>query len=405
MKTLSRIITAFILTTITILPVMAEGYTTLVLPNSSVMPKNINKVDNTDIEKLLARKIIDNMEKAGSDYAPTLDVLRISIINNSDFDKNTKEPMKNVKALSRAYGIPKVILISSKTEIITANEQKEFWNKMNLPVLTQPEANIKVTTTVKLYNSKTDEIIYSDVFYKRLNVIGSDMNNEQRKLSALNEYYDELLPRLFDGIKESKETHAKIISSSDMPKIKTNEATPVLMYKPVTKEKTSEKTVTRKVKPDLTVKENVTAEKKEGFMTKLKGCFKLKYANETKSSDKKVATTEKIKVKPFVIKKNVIKKSSKENGLNTQTKTTKQTDTKNKIRVGNSIKTKYSDIKSKYISNKLLKAKQNEENVKYSAVITPNEDNTSSANKYIQTRPRTNAKGFFPHFNNEVNDI
>ncbi len=411
MKILSRIFIAFILTTTIFLPVMAEGYTALVIPNSSVVPKRINKVYNTDIEKLLARKIIDKMEKAGSDYAPTLDVIRISIINNSDFNKNSKEPMENVKTLSKAYGIAKVVLISSKTEIISANEQKEFWNKMNLPVLTQPEANIKVTTTIKLYNSKTDEIIYSDVFYKKLNVTGNDLNNEQRKLCALNEYYDELLPRLFDGMKESKETHAKIISTSDVPKIKTNEATPVLMYKPIIKEKTSEKTtITRKVKPDLAVKENVTAEKKEGFMTKFKGYFKHKYANKTKSSDKKVATkSEKTNVKPFVVKKNIIKKVSKENGFNTQTKSTKLTKTEKtagkKISVGNSIKTKYSDIKSKYISNKLLKAKQSEENVKYSAVITPNEDNTSSANRYIQTRPRTNARNFSPHFSNEVNDI
>ena len=400
MKTLSRIFIAFILTTISILPVLAEGYTALVLPNSSVSPKVVNRVDNTDIEKLLARKIIDKLEKTGMDYAPTLNVLRISIINNANYNSNSIEPMNNVKAIAKAYGISKVILVSSKTEILSAGQQKEFWNKMNLPVITPSESGVKVTTTVTLYNSKTDEVIYSDVFYKKLNVIGNDVSNEHKKLSAINDYYDELLPRLFDEIRDSKETHAKIISGASLQETSNTDATPVMMYKPVTREKDTTKTI-KKVKPEQTVKKNISTEKKERLAERIKNGLKTRTPKQAKV--KVVKETEQ-KTKPYVVRKNVLKKLSKENGMNKTAKEVK-VEPKKKISANNIIKAKYNNMKEKYITDKAVKAQKNENNVQYSTVISPNEENTSCANKYIQTRPRANAKSYTTHFDNEVNDI
>ena len=69
------------------------------------------------------------------------------------------------------------------------------------------------------------------------------------------------------------------------------------------------------------------------------------------------------------------------------------------------IKTKYNDLKAKYDEGKTNKIKTSEENVKYTTVILQDNDNTSSATRYINTRPRYNSINYSPQFDNSVNDI
>ena len=323
---LARIIIAILFCFFTTTLSQAEEFTVLVIPNCVVDSAHKNIVGNVNIEELLARKFIIKLEDSDVAYAPTLQTIKISIKNNPQVTQNMNNPMGNMKILSGLYGVSNVLLISSKTAVQAASEQKEFWNKLNLPVISPNEANTKLITTVTLYNTKKDEVIWSDVFYHRISSI-SGVKNNYEKIRVVNAYYDELIPKIINNMRSSKETHAIRVTSQEQVKkaskaftfnmIRITGKNPdaispsdkklidMIMNKTPNKsgkthffakknvnstkqeivKNTSEKKSTavktaKKIKPNLEPKENVVSTKpKESFLSKLKNSVHLKYDN------------------------------------------------------------------------------------------------------------------------------
>lgn len=315
---LVRIIIVIFMLFMNVLRVNAEGYSMLVIPKGSVAITKRATFGNVDIEELLARKFIDKLEDSDIGYAPTLRVLKISINNNSAINVKNQDYLSNIRTISRAYGVPRVLYIHSKKELINPTSQKEFWNKMDLPVLTQSDTAIKITTIVTLYDTKKDEIVYTDVFYKKMS-LAEGANNT--RLSNLNNYYDGLISNVFNNIKENKETHAIMVSNKSQLSKDTSKQAQIKDFKKVaqipkksfisdikmkindyktnqeivniTKEKQKqEKEISKKViKPDLKMRENAPKKKSAGLIVRLKESVQPKndlISQELKQKEKQI---------------------------------------------------------------------------------------------------------------------
>lgn len=419
---IAQIILAIFTVFVISLSSFAEEYNFLVIPNSIIDTAHRTIIGKTDIEELLAKKFIDKLEASDTANAPTVNVLKISIINNPNFKYYAENPLDNAKIIANAFGISKVLIISSTTEVKNPAQQKEFWKKMGLPVITNPEPNVRVVTRVTMYNVKDDEVLYSDVFYKNLNFTGTDINVYDMgtpKLTAVNSYYEELIPKMFENVKDSKQTHAILLSSTSgvqknivvtdelLPKksakkSEEKEVKPVSTPSVPTTEVVSvkhEKIVpAKKLQPDLEVKENFNENKqdkkeKKGLLAKIKDGmkFNVKIFDYCAVKDVPAQATQ---TKPYTVRKSVVKKVLKErnNELKKQETAVKSVKTDEKKEIQTSDK-----------PNK-EKVSDNENKINYSNMVIPTEDN-ESANRYIQTKLRTRAKEFSPKFDNTVNDM
>lgn len=302
---IARIVIAFFIILSGIIPVFAEGYDILVIPVSVITTSKKCTVANVDIEDLLAKKIVDKMELESIAYSPNTNILKISIKNNSDFKHEALDCFENAKILSNSYGVPRVLLISSKIELINPDQQKKFWNKLDLPVLIQPESNMKLITTVTLYNGKDDEVVWSDTYYKKLNLTGEGINNyntDSARLTAIYAYYNELIPKIFENMKDSKQTHAIMVRSGS-DGILLNKDNPVVIPPKLTfaeklkmafqgfggdkkqKKKKSKSTTRTNIKDTVNLKptfeleqtpKNLKEEENKGVVNKFKRTFQFK---------------------------------------------------------------------------------------------------------------------------------
>ena len=75
-----------------------------------------------------------------------------------------------------------------------------------------------------------------------------------------------------------------------------------------------------------------------------------------------------------------------------------------KTSVIDTIKSKYQELGKTRDMNKSV-TKTAEEHKKYDYVIEAEREDSSTANKFIQSRPRINSKSYVPCYDNDVNDI
>ena len=266
-----------------ILPSLAEGYNVLVIPQSCVDTSYKYNIGNIDFEELLVKKFVTKMEDGDIAYAPTLSVLKISILNNPYLHKDGLKLMDNVNILSNAYGVPRVLLVSSKLEMQTASQQKALWEKLGLPVIIRPEENFRVVTSVKLLNTKDNEVIYNNIFYK--NMSASDVKN-------IDAYYDELIPKVFETLRDSKQTHAIMVGSGVNIEVSDDKKSDYYEYEPMISSKTRLKTIgntdkniltkntkvyNKKVKTDLEPKEQFDNNKAIEASKKAKNGFLFRF--------------------------------------------------------------------------------------------------------------------------------
>lgn len=424
-----RIIVIALIIALCRIHVYAGEYNVLVVPYCAIDTTRQNKMGNVDIEEMLARKFIAKMENDGMANAPTVSVLNISIKNNPDFVRNAADPMINVKALSKSYGVPRVLIIKSKTEVQNPNQQKVFWTKLDLPVITHPESNIRLVTTVTMYNAQSDSVLWSDVYYKQINKMGSlgDDESISSKISAINDYYDQLIPKVLDNIEGSKETHAIMLTSLPEDAFVEDKVTvenPIVAFfenirqafekrrlkkEKIKREKLAEKTKKNQIKPNLTMQEKLTEQNNNlGFFGRLKKTFNWKFyvvkqdfkiksiLKEFQNEDeKKDDTVQKTAEKLLKEKQKQRKKEEKSN-----TKTIEH-----KPSIIDTIEAKYNKVKTDSAEKKAEKEKLMDENVKYKTVITSDDEMETSANRYLHTKPRFNSRNYSPKFNSEINDI
>ena len=442
MMKIARVLIAISMMVLCISPTYAEGYNVLVIPDGYVRNTHKNLVKSVDIEEMLARKFISKMEEDGMAYAPTTSVLKISINNNSKFDKTANEPLENIRIISKAYGVPKVLIIHTKTEMSSNTQQKMFWNRLDLPVLVPFEPNMRLMTTVTMYNAKNNEVIWSDVYYKKI-----ALKNNGVELSDLNKYYDELIPKVFDNIKDSKETHAIMVHSpSDLINNDTVEKkNPIIQFfeniknsitiKQIEKqeklldEKIAEKkakenkkvhkkpepNVIKKPTPNLEMKSDTKVVKneektKKGFMHEVQFKFYIvkqdlfKNIKNEFDNPERNATVQRQKTAKKVLKeKQVQEKKTKVKQV--KQKPQKEVKTAQKKSYIDTLKLKYHDIKIKSAQKQDSQKKvKTVEEPKYKYLIESMDDSVS-VNRYIQSKPRYNSRNYVPKYDSDVNDI
>ena len=428
MKILQIIAIALIIT-FSRIPVFAGEYNVLVIPYCAIDTTRQNKMGHVDIEEMLARKFIAKMENDGMANAPTVSVLNISIKNNPNFVRNAADPMINVKALSKSYGVSRVLIIKSKTEVQNPNQQKVFWTKLDLPVITHPESNIRLVTTVTMYNAQSDSVIWSDVYYKQINKMGMIGDDESitAKISAINDYYDELIPKVLDNIEGSKETHAIMLTSLPEDAFVEDKVTaenPIVAFfenirqafekrrlkkEKIKREKLAEKTKKNQIKPNLTMQEKLTEQNNNlGFFGRLKKTFNWKFyvvkqdfkiksiLKEFQNEDEKKDDTVQKTAEKLLKEKQ--KQREKEGKYHQKAKEQKPS-------IIDSIETKYNKLRTDSAQKKAEKEKLLDESVKYKTVIMSDDEMETSANRYLHVKPRSNSRNYSPKFNSEVNDI
>lgn len=213
---LARIFMAMLFCLFTTTLSQADEYSIIVVPVCSVSSTPSVKIGNVNIEELLAQKFITKAESLGTANAPTISELRISIKNNPNIVLSKDDYISNAKMLSEAYGVPVILLLSSGTKMQDSVEQKTFWQKLNMPVITQQEPTTKLVTTLTLVNAKSNEVIWSDIYYHKIESNIYSLNDKE-KLSMINSYYDELVPRILGNMRSTKETHAIMLKPDQKP--------------------------------------------------------------------------------------------------------------------------------------------------------------------------------------------
>ena len=201
--------------------VQASGYNVLVIPTGIIGTSHNHMFGKTDIEELLTRSLIWHMEDMDIANAPSITTLKISIKNNPNYDANAIDPFNNLKAIAKSYGVTKVMLVSTKLEIQSNSDQKKFWNKLDLPVITPVDSNLRIVTKIQLINPQTNEILWNDMYYKNTDTLGIGVNgysNSDSKLNAIMAYYDNLSVKILTDIKNSKETKAVMIPTDEEKK-------------------------------------------------------------------------------------------------------------------------------------------------------------------------------------------
>ena len=446
---IARILIAVFMMIVCISSAYAEGYNVLVIPDSYLRNVNKKMVKSIDIEEMLARKFITKMEEDNMAYAPTISVLRISIKNNSKFDRHANESIDNIRILSKAYGVPKVLVIKTNTEMSSNNQQKMFWNRLDLPVLIPFEPSMKLSTTLTMYNIKDDEVIWSDVYYKKLAV-----RNNGVSLEDINKYYDELIPKVFNNIRDSKETHAIMVNNapSDFAKVSEEKMNPIkqfienlknryaireierqekLLEEKVAEKKAKEereakreakksiKKVVNKPKPNLEVgldKKVVKQEdtQKKRFLDPIQFKFYIVKQDLFKNIKKEFDNPEKKEInrQHRMAKKLLKEKQAQEKKEIVKTKQVKikpkkEVKTAKKKSLKDSLKLKYQDFKIQNAKkqDEKTKIKTVEEPKKYQYLIESDNDGNFSVNKYIQSKPRYNSRNYIPRYDYNVNDI
>jgi len=367
----------------TILPVFAGEYKVLVLPNSSIDLTQKNKIGTIDLEEMLAKKIISRLEETGMACAPTVDVLKISILNNPFFVPKASNPVNNAKIISDSYKVPKVLLISSKVIVKSQGEQKDFWKALNIPAISQTEANFQLITTVTMYDMKTDQVLWNDVYQQNLNQVSEGIKSA--KITVVNSYYDELTEKLIKDLKATKSTSAILVSDKFSEGVKT-----VNSQKSLSAAQTIEVSPQQNIVHPVVTKVKLAKMPKESSLTKIKLGLNKKISEYKKAKEnKKIENAEKLANKSKkLIRENekLIKKSDNEKQISIIRSDKKE----NKV-VKNLAKTEKSDLQKPKNNTKTFTKKivNSVENAKKQINNYIEKKNLEKANKLVEENKKS----------------
>ena len=426
----------------------------LVIPNGLVGATRKSILGTTDIEEILTIRLIKYLDENNIACSPTLSTLKLSVKNNANCIQNPKNVKNNINAVSKAYGVYKILVISSKIEVQSATKQKAYWTKLDLPVITPPESNIKIITNISLINTQTNETLWNNVFYKNINCIGNGINNynsDTSKLNAINNYYNTLAIKIVEEIKANKNLKSimvitkpnnndkiysiKPVSSKNVEPQKIQEqktsTTNTNTSKPIEKNNIDMQKLNT-VKPNLNMHETIKP-KQDNIFKVLKNNIQLKYDNirqeyennqikkmelnttapaykkkdaqvikEVPQTDKKqTQTTEKIqspKVEKEIVKN---EKETKKVEQSQKIKQEKIENKKEKPTFSEKMKTKYENVKKSYQEYKDNKSNEKKELENVDTI----DDNAPQLDNSINIKPRNNSRNYTPKFDSSVNDM
>ena len=382
----------------------AGEYKVIVIPNSFIdCSAQKSLVEKVSIEEILTNKIIYQLESSGLACAPTPDILKVAILNNPYVSKDAPA-LENAKAISDSYNVSKVIIVESNLVLQNTSQQKEVWNKFNLPVISQTDDCYQVVTTVTMYDMKTKEALWNDVCFHKLCRASEGINSV--KLSSLTSYYDSLIGHFIKDLKTIASTSAVVVNNKK-PEAKQTEKTTILQKINTVKNTNNKeqqvktnvvktttpttKTVQQKPTPAVTQKEST----QQSFTSKMSDSLKNtknKIHNYLEEKETERAIRE-IKEQEQREIQQAIKSNEKPKEVKEQPTMTDR------------VKEKYNAMKQNYEAKKEESIKSDQEAQYYTNISSPDSDGVPQVNNYIQMKPRNNSRNYTPKFDSSVNDI
>lgn len=373
----------------------AGEYKLVVIPNNLIDSSEAKStIEKISIEDILTQKIINQLDLYDSIGVPTLDILRIAVLNNPYIAK-TSDPIENAKMIADSYNVSNVVIVNSKLVLHNTSQQKEIWNKFNLPVLNQLEDCYQVVTTIIMYDMKTKEPVWNDVCFHKLSRASDGMSSI--KFSTVNLYYDNLVHNFVKELKSFTSAPDAVTKSKSV-----KNTTKSVSRKNNNTEKKQNTNFVKTTIPAKTVQQNTVqtktnTEPQQSFSSKMSDSFKNtknKIHNyleekETERAVREIKQQEQKEIEQAIIKKEEAKK---------QVKSEQQS-------VSDKIKDRYNSVKQSYEAKKEESIKADEEAKYYTTISSPDIENGPQINNYIQMKPRNNSRNYMPKFDSSVNDI
>ena len=250
-------------------PVFAQDYSVIVLPDSLT---NSNKTESvkTNYDKILADKIISEINVKSKSAAPKLNDIK-PLVNTID--------SKNLKTFADSYNAKKILVIKSSVETMKSSQQ-EVQKTPSVPMIVGMGMSKKMVTKAVLYDVNSNQIVWEDVFFKNLSF---DLNPNDEKISedVVQKYYEELSKKIIENIPLDKDIHKVSLFKKTNTK---RRVTPVFANKNTEQKVSSKKNIAKptKVSED---KQKIKKEQKEKLLEKKidKTLSKLKL--ETRETD------------------------------------------------------------------------------------------------------------------------
>lgn len=254
------------------LPVFGQDYSVIILPNSSINPSQKTVIGDYNCDEALTTGVISNLKKL-SKNAPELAVLK----KDTQSLIITKE---NLKSVSDIYEVKKILIIGSEIDSKTSLQQRSLWQKLDVPIITQPDISKKIVTSVSLINAETNEVIWSNLYYK--NIVPTSKQSDQSDLKTdIEKYYELLAIKISEDISKTNEINAASSASNKIAKeVVSKQSNKDGVIKVPLKKVKPEKVKVKNPKPEKTakIKENKTPQEPKKL-----NIFKLK--KETKKED------------------------------------------------------------------------------------------------------------------------
>lgn len=260
----------------------AVEYNFLVLPMNLVNNQTTDLI-NINTEELFANKIINQIIMTNLALTPNIKTLKSTAKAQND--------ETDIESLMEYFNTKNAIIITSKVELQNSSDEKKFWSKLELPMITDNSNNLRVITKVELL--KDNKKIWKNIYFKYISVSNNNLNKFSKHLSKteiFNEYYEQLAVNV---IKEIKDFDKNIFYSTHKinlePEDKINESPKIIESnkqesKPTEKtfseiDKIQNKESNTTLKPNLELKENVTPQVNIKFIDKIKESVSLKNDN------------------------------------------------------------------------------------------------------------------------------
>lgn len=192
--------------------VTADEYNLIIIPSEFITSEKC-VIKNTNMEELLIGKIKNKLNNCKVMERKTL--LKF-IQEDEQLKTNKKDEKLYIKIIFNKTETEKLLLIKIETELNKENSRNEISENYDSPLISGSKNSIRLMTTAKLYDKKTEKIVWSDVYNKNLDITSSTLINNY---SEINNYYDELALKIINIIQ--KELKSKSIKEKiNMDKLK-----------------------------------------------------------------------------------------------------------------------------------------------------------------------------------------
>lgn len=161
-----------------VLPVKAETYKILVLPDN-IQFESTNYYIYPDSSIIFASDIINEIKKGNQietvSMAEIRDALRkdtkLSILTKKalkEFKYNYNIPFVDFRAIARTFSTDKVLVITSQTDVQNYLLRRTLWDFLNIPGAAVIDPAYKLSTYAALIDVEKEQVLWQNTYYKKI---------------------------------------------------------------------------------------------------------------------------------------------------------------------------------------------------------------------------------------------